>query len=70
MSSLIGHGYEEIVQTIAEHAARLDHLFSGMVSPPVVMLAERLCSVPPEGLDKAFFPFDWRGIERSGYQNG
>lgn len=55
MSSLLGHGHEEIVQTIADHAARLDHLFSGMVSPPVVTLAERLCSLLPEGLDKAFF---------------
>ena len=55
MSCLIGHGHKEIVQTIAEHAANLDHLFSGMISPPVVKLAERLTGVLPEGLDRAMF---------------
>src|ERR1700716_1798858 len=34
MSCLLGHGHPEIVKVIAEHAASLDHLFSGMVSPP------------------------------------
>lgn len=55
MSCLIGHGHPEVVRTIADHAANLDHLFSGMLSPPVLKLAERLTSVLPEGLDKAFF---------------
>jgi 4-aminobutyrate aminotransferase-like enzyme len=55
MSCLIGHGHCEIVQTIAEHAASLDHLYSGMVSPPVIQLAEKLTSVLPDGLDKAVF---------------
>ncbi len=53
MSCLIGHGHEEIVQTIVEHAAGLDHLFSGMLSPPVVQLAERLTGLLPDGLDRA-----------------
>lgn len=34
MSCLLGHGHPEIVKVIADHAASLDHLFSGMVSPP------------------------------------
>ena len=55
MSCLIGHGHPEIVQTINDHAANLDHLFSGMLSPPVVQLAHRLTSLTPPGLDKAFF---------------
>ncbi|KAI1370183.1 pyridoxal phosphate-dependent transferase [Hypoxylon crocopeplum] len=55
MSCLLGHGHPEIVKTIADHAANLDHLFSGMVSPPVISLGERLCSLLPAGLDKAFF---------------
>ncbi|KAI5925212.1 pyridoxal phosphate-dependent transferase [Camillea tinctor] len=55
MSCLLGHGHPEIVKTIADHAAGLDHLFSGMVSPPVISLGERLCSLLPDGLDKAFF---------------
>jgi len=55
MSCLIGHGHPEIVRTIHDHAENLDHLFSGMLSPPVINLAKRLTSVLPEGLDKAFF---------------
>ncbi|OQE26199.1 hypothetical protein PENFLA_c007G02050 [Penicillium flavigenum] len=55
MSCLLGHGHPEIVQAIADHAASLDHLFSGMVSPPVISLGESLCNLLPTGLDKAFF---------------
>ncbi|CAK1363199.1 unnamed protein product [Cercospora beticola] len=55
MSTLIGHGNPEIVATIQKHAQHLDHLFSGMHSPPVINLAKRLTSVTPPGLDKALF---------------
>jgi 4-aminobutyrate aminotransferase-like enzyme len=55
MSCLIGHGHPEIVETIHAHAANLDHLFSGMLCPPVVELAKILKSVLPEGLDKMMF---------------
>ncbi|KAI0836596.1 pyridoxal phosphate-dependent transferase [Hypoxylon sp. FL0890] len=55
MSCLLRHGHPEIVKTIAEHAANLDHLFSGMVSPPVMSLSERLYSLLLLGLDKACF---------------
>ncbi|KAF2496179.1 dialkylglycine decarboxylase [Lophium mytilinum] len=55
MSCLIGHGNPEIVKVISEHAASLDHLFSGMLSPPPISLAMRLTSLTPKGLDKAFF---------------
>ena len=55
MSCLLGHGHPEIVQVILKHAMHLDHLFSGMLSPPVISLGERLCSNLPEGLNKAFF---------------
>jgi 4-aminobutyrate aminotransferase-like enzyme len=55
MSCLIGHGHPEIVETIHEHAKDLDHLFSGMLSPPVINLAKRLTDLTPKGLDKAFF---------------
>jgi 4-aminobutyrate aminotransferase-like enzyme len=50
MSCLIGHGNPEIVEVIHQHAASLDHLFSGMLSPP-----KRLMGLTPPGLDKAFF---------------
>ncbi|KAM3500369.1 hypothetical protein MY10362_006467 [Beauveria mimosiformis] len=55
MSCLLGHGHPEIVKVIVDHAMHLDHTFSGMVSPPVVHLAERLCRMLPEGLDRAMF---------------
>jgi 4-aminobutyrate aminotransferase-like enzyme len=54
MSTLIGHGHPEIVKVIHEHAQHPDHLFSGMISPPVISLAKRLTGAPPTGLDKAF----------------
>lgn len=55
MSTLIGHGHPEIVQTITDHAMKLDHLFSGMLCPPVIQLAEKLTGLLPEGLDRAMF---------------
>ncbi|TAQ85336.1 hypothetical protein B7494_g6340 [Chlorociboria aeruginascens] len=55
MSCLVGHGHPEIVATITAHAAGLDHLFSGMISPPVVQLAEKLIGLLPPGLDRAAF---------------
>ncbi|KAF3935088.1 hypothetical protein ABW19_dt0201250 [Dactylella cylindrospora] len=55
MSCLLGHGNPEIVDVISQHAARLDHLFSGMLSPPVINLAKRLTGLTPAGLDKAIF---------------
>ncbi|KAM0228227.1 hypothetical protein ACHAPO_010875 [Fusarium lateritium] len=55
MACLLGHGNPEIVEVITKHAMHLDHLFSGMISPPVISLAERLCNALPPGLDKALF---------------
>lgn len=55
MSTLIGHGHPEVVKIVNDHVQHLDHLFSGMISPPVISLAKRLTGVAPVGLDKAFF---------------
>lgn len=55
MSCLIGHGNDEIASVIASHARSLDHVFSGMLTPPVISLAKRLTSLTPPGLDKAMF---------------
>src|SRR6185436_17843027 len=52
MSSLLGHGHPEIAAVVADHARRLDHLFSGMLSRPVVDLARGLADVTPAGLDR------------------
>ncbi len=53
MSSLLGHGHPDVAAVVADHAGRLDHLFSGMLSRPVVELATRLAEVTPAGLDRA-----------------
>lgn len=52
MSAILGHGHPEIVATVRDQVARLDHLFSGMLSRPVVELARRLAETLPAGLDK------------------
>ena len=51
MSAVLGHAHPEIVRTVREQIGRLDHLFSGMLSPPVVDLSKRLGSIVP-GLEK------------------
>jgi 2,2-dialkylglycine decarboxylase (pyruvate) len=52
MSSLLGHGHPEITTVVADHAKRLDHLLSGMLSRPVVDLARGLAEATPAGLDR------------------
>jgi len=47
MSAILGHCHPEIVETICDAAGRLDHLFSSMLSPPVVDLAEALARLVP-----------------------
>ncbi len=51
MSAILGHCHPEIVATLRDAAGRLDHLFSSMLSPPVVDLAEALARLLP-GLPK------------------
>lgn len=51
MSALLGHSHPDIVRTVREQIGRLDHLFSGMLSQPVVDLCARLGSLVP-GLEK------------------
>lgn len=53
MSALLGHGHPEIAAVVADHARRLDHLFSGMLSRPVVDLATRLAGIAPAGLERS-----------------
>lgn len=53
MSSLLGHGHPEVAAVVADHAQRLDHLFSGMLSRPVVELATRLAEIAPAGLERS-----------------
>jgi 2,2-dialkylglycine decarboxylase (pyruvate) len=52
MSAILGHGHPDIVAAVAEAARNLDHLFSGMLSRPVVDLAAKLAEVTPPGLER------------------
>jgi 2,2-dialkylglycine decarboxylase (pyruvate) len=54
MSAILGHSHPEIHATIKEASGTLDHLFSAMISEPVVALAEKLSAQQPE-LSKAMF---------------
>ena len=51
MSAILGHSHPEIVGVVTDMIGRLDHLYSGMLSPPVIDLAETLGSLAP-GLTK------------------
>jgi 2,2-dialkylglycine decarboxylase (pyruvate) len=55
MCATLGHSHPRIVEAI--HAACEDalHLFSGMLSPPVVALSQRLAGLLPKHLSKALF---------------
>ena len=53
MSAILGHGHPEIVATVREQVGRLDHLYSGMLSRPVLDLARRLAETLPAPLEKA-----------------
>jgi 2,2-dialkylglycine decarboxylase (pyruvate) len=48
MSAILGHSHPEIVATIRQASGTLDHLFSAMVSEPVVALAEALAMQAPD----------------------
>lgn len=52
MSAILGHAHPEIVATVQRQVGRLDHLFSGMLSRPVVDLARRLAESLPAPLQK------------------
>jgi len=51
MSAILGHSHPRIVEAVQRQITKLDHLFSGMLSRPVVDLAQRLAKLAP-GLDK------------------
>jgi 2,2-dialkylglycine decarboxylase (pyruvate) len=52
MSSILGHSHPDIVAVVRSQIGTLDHLFSGMLSRPVLDLAERISDSLPAGLDK------------------
>jgi len=52
MSAILGHCHPDIVATVRRQVGTLDHLFSGMLSRPVVELARRLAGSLPDPLEK------------------
>ena len=53
MSAVLGHSHPEIRAVMHEWVDKVCHLHSGMLSAPVLDLAEGLIGVTPEGLDRA-----------------
>src|SRR5690349_19879127 len=47
MSAILGHAHPVIVDVVSTMVGRLDHLFSGMLSRPVIDLGESLGSLVP-----------------------
>lgn len=54
MSSVLGHAHPDLVETLRDAAGKLDHLFSMMISRPVVDLAAALADLLP-GLPRSMF---------------
>jgi 2,2-dialkylglycine decarboxylase (pyruvate) len=52
MSAILGHSHPEIAQVVTQSIHNLDHVFSGMLSRPVVDLATKLAGMLPDGLDR------------------
>lgn len=52
MSAILGHRHPEMNAVVRDWIDRVVHLHSGMLSEPVVKLAEELIAVTPYGLDK------------------
>src|SRR5258708_3190019 len=55
MGATLGHNHPRIVEAIREACEGALHLFSGMLSPPVVALSQRLASLLPPHLSKSLF---------------
>ena len=52
MSAVLGHSHPDIVSAVSHGIGSLDHLFSGMLSEPVVDLAVALAGTLPSSLSK------------------
>ena len=52
MSGILGHSHPEIVATVRDAIAELDHVHSSFLSEPVLRLTEALAGILPESLSK------------------
>ncbi len=55
MCAILGHSHPDIVAAIEKACREALHLYSGMISVPVVKLAEELAALLPDGLQKMIF---------------
>ena len=55
MSATLGHNHPRIVEAIQAACEGALHLYSGMLSPPVVALSQRLAGLLPPHLSRALF---------------
>ena len=55
MCATLGHSHPRIVEAIRQACDGALHLFSGMLSPPVVALSQRLAQMLPPNLSKSLF---------------
>ncbi len=54
--NLFGHANPHISQRIADQAQSLEHvILAGFTHEPAVLLAEKLCAITPDGLDRVFY---------------
>ena len=70
MSSILGHSHPDVVATVSTAVATLDHLYSGMLSDPVVELATRLSATLPAAAEQGPAAEHGRGVQRGGHQDG
>ncbi|MFX8554344.1 aminotransferase class III-fold pyridoxal phosphate-dependent enzyme, partial [Acinetobacter baumannii] len=52
MSAILGHSHPEITEVIREQAGELVHLYSQLLSRPVIDLAEALAKIAPGDLGR------------------
>jgi 2,2-dialkylglycine decarboxylase (pyruvate) len=52
MSTILGHSHPEITAVIREQAGELVHLYSQLLSRPVIDLAEQLAAIAPGALER------------------
>ncbi|MGY6588890.1 MAG: adenosylmethionine--8-amino-7-oxononanoate transaminase [Wenzhouxiangella sp.] len=54
--NLFGHANPHISQRIADQAQSLEHvILAGFTHEPAILLAEKLCAITPDGLERVFY---------------
>ena len=63
MSSVLGHSHPDIVSTVSAAVATLDHLYSGMLSRPVVELGDSALRDTARVVEQGAAAHHGRGVE-------